>query len=156
MVKRPEPSIIKTMEGNSRDSVVMFLYVCESHLGCPSKLVSIWNNRNWNQKTSFGTIRNKMFVSVVSLLYWNRVLMFRLNRNKQFDREHILLFFTENLGFLCFFDFFCLSIFFCFFRFVFICFETICFDCFASLPKQRVSMFRLNRNKLKTHPNSLK
>jgi hypothetical protein len=69
-----------------------------------------------------------------------------------------LLFFTENLGFLCFFSsvFFGLLIFFCFFRFVFICFETICFDCFASLSKQRVSMFRLNRNKLKTHPNSLK
>ena len=31
-----------------------------------------------------------------------------------------------------------------------------CFGCFASIPKQRVSMFRLNRNKEKTHPNDLK
>ncbi len=35
-------------------------------------------------------------------------------------------------------------------------FETVCFGCFASIPKQRDSMFRLNRNKQKTHPNSLK
>ena len=60
---------------------------------------------------------------------------------KQFDREHILLFFTENVEFFRFF-----SIFFGFFRFfsffsVFsICFETVCFGCFASIPKQRVSI----------------
>jgi hypothetical protein len=35
-------------------------------LGCPPKLVSYRNNRNWTE-TSFGTIRNKTFVSVVSL-----------------------------------------------------------------------------------------
>jgi hypothetical protein len=68
---------------------------------------------------------------------------------KQFDGEHILLFFTENLGFFRFF-----SVFFGFLRFFSICFKTVCFGCFASLPKQRVSMFRLNRNKQKTHPNS--
>jgi hypothetical protein len=66
---------------------------------------------------------------------------------KQFDREHILLFFTENLGFFSFFRFF---------RFFSVCFEAVCFGCFASIPKQRVWMFRLNRNKKKTHPNSLK
>jgi hypothetical protein len=32
----------------------------------------------------------------------------------------------------------------------------VCFGCFASIPKQRASMFWLNRNKQKTHPNSLK
>jgi hypothetical protein len=37
-------------------------------LGCPSKIVLIRNNRNWN---CFGTIRNKTFVSVVSLLHRN-------------------------------------------------------------------------------------
>ncbi len=42
------------------------------------------------------------------------------------------------------------------FSFFSVCFETVCFDSFASIPKQRVSMFRLNRNKQKTHPNSLK
>jgi hypothetical protein len=36
---------------------------------------------------------------------------------KQFDREHILLFFTENLGFFRFF---------CFFLFFSVCFETVC------------------------------
>jgi hypothetical protein len=70
---------------------------------------------------------------------------------KQFDREHILLFFTENLGFLGFF------VFFRFFRF---------FQFFWFVSKQFVSVvsllyrnreFRLNQNKQKTHPtNSLK
>ncbi len=51
---------------------------------------------------------------------------------KKFDREHILQFFTENLGFSPFFRFF--SVF-------SLCFETVCFGCFASIPKQRDSMF---------------
>ncbi len=66
---------------------------------------------------------------------------------KQFDREHNLLLFTDNVGFFRFF---------CFFPFFSVCFETVCFGCFASIPKQRVLIFRLNRNKQKTHPNSLK
>jgi hypothetical protein len=33
--------------------------------------------------------------------------------------------------------------------------QNVCFGCFASIPKQRVSMFRLNRNKQKTNRNSL-
>ncbi len=48
---------------------------------------------------------------------------------KQFDREHILLFFTENVGFF--------RIFFCFFRYFrlfSVCFETVSFGCFASIP----------------------
>ena len=53
-----------------------------------------------------------------------------------------------------FFSFF--FIFSSFFSFFFVCFETVCFSCFASIPKQRVSMIRLNRNKQKTHPDSLK
>ncbi len=56
---------------------------------------------------------------------------------KQFDREHILLFFTENLGFFRFFPFF--SFFSVFFVFS-VCFETVCLGCFASIPKQRVSI----------------
>ena len=77
---------------------------------------------------------------------------------KQFDREHILLFFTENVEFFRFFsvffsDFFGFCRFFRFFRF------------FRFVSKQFVSVvsllyrnreFRLNRNKQKTHPNSLK
>ena len=47
---------------------------------------------------------------------------------------------------------------FSFFSFFFVfsvCFETVCFGCFASIPKQSVSMFRLNRNKQKINRNSL-
>jgi hypothetical protein len=40
-------------------------------------------------------------------------------------------------------------------RFVLVSFETIFFGCFASIPKLRVSMFQLNRNKQKTNQNSL-
>jgi hypothetical protein len=68
----------------------------------------------------------------------------------QFDREHSLLFFTENLGFFRYFSFFS------FFSVFSVCYETVCFDWFASIPKQRVWMFRLNQNKLDSHPNSLK
>ncbi len=78
---------------------------------------------------------------------------------KQFDREHILLFFYGKFWiFLVFSSFFRFFWFFPFFLVCFetVCFETVCFGCFASIPKQRVSMFRLNRNKQKTHPNSLK
>jgi hypothetical protein len=35
------------------------------------------------------------------------------------------------------------------------CFVSVCFGCFTSIPKQRVSMFRFNRNKQKTNRNSL-
>ncbi len=59
---------------------------------------------------------------------------------KQCDREHILVFLSENWGL---------------FRFVLVCFETVCFSCFASIPKQRVLMFLLNRNKQKINRNSL-
>jgi hypothetical protein len=59
-------------------------------VGCPSKLVSIRNNRNWNQ-----------------------------NLFRHYPKQNL------------------------------------CFGCFASIPKQRVSMFRLNRNKQKTNRNSL-
>jgi hypothetical protein len=53
---------------------------------------------------------------------------------KQFDREHILFFFTGNLGFSRFFSFFLVYLVFS------VCFETVCFGCFASIPKQRVSI----------------
>jgi hypothetical protein len=62
----------------------------ELSLGCPSKLVLIRNNRNWNR-----------------------------NLFRHYPKHNV------------------------------------CFGCFASIPKQRVSMFRLNRNKQKTNRNSL-
>jgi hypothetical protein len=76
---------------------------------------------------------------------------------KQCDREHILVFFPENLGLfrfvsVCFGLFRFFSVCFGLFRFVSVCYETVCF---GSIPKQRISMFRLNRNKQKTNQNSL-
>jgi hypothetical protein len=41
------------------------------------------------------------------------------------------------------------------FQFGLICFKIVCFCCFASILKQRVSMFRLNQNKQMTKQNSL-
>jgi hypothetical protein len=51
---------------------------------------------------------------------------------KQFNMEYNLVFFSGNLGV------------FRFFRFVLVSFGIVCFGCFASIPKQRVSMFRFN------------
>jgi hypothetical protein len=65
---------------------------------------------------------------------------------KLFDREHILLFLTENVGFFRFFSsFFSLFSNFFFFRFFvffvfFGLFRNSCFGCFASVLKQRVSI----------------
>ncbi len=101
-------------------------------------------------ETSFGTIRNKTFVSVVSLLYRNREFDVSIepkqtgDQPKQFDREHILLFFSETLQFFrYFFEFF--WFFSRIFSFFSVCFETVCFD-------NRNREFRLNRNKQKNHP----
>jgi hypothetical protein len=55
-------------------------------VGCLSKLVSIRNNR-----TNFGTIRNKTFVSVFASIPKQRVSMFRLNRNKQKTSRNSLI-----------------------------------------------------------------
>jgi hypothetical protein len=70
---------------------------------------------------------------------------------KQFDREHILLFFTENVEFFRFFSiFFGFFLIFRFFRFVSKQFLSV-----VSL-LYRNREFRLIRNKQKVHPNSLK
>jgi hypothetical protein len=50
------------------------------------------------------------------------------DQSKQFDREHIFLLFTENLGFSGFLFFFCF-----FFLGFSVHFETVCFVCFASI-----------------------
>jgi hypothetical protein len=76
----------------------------------------------------------------------------KTNRNSLIGSKHILLFFTENLGFFLFFGFFRFFRFFVF-SFFSVCFQTVYFGCFASKPKQRVL---IDRNKQKTHPNSLK
>ncbi len=63
------------------------------------------------------------------------------DKPKQFDREHILLFFTENLWFFRFFRFF-LGFFGFFLGFLGLFRNGLfrCFGCFASIPKQRVSI----------------
>ncbi len=78
------------MGGNARQGEKERNSLLTFGLGCPSKLVSIRNNRNWNR-----------------------------NQFRHYPKQNV------------------------------------CFSCFASIPKQRVSMFRLNRNKQKTNRNSL-
>jgi hypothetical protein len=123
---------------------------------CPPTRVSF--------KTSFDSKQPKLEPKLVSALSETKPL-FRLFRfyaetesfdvliepkttehqPKQFDREHILLFFTENFGFFRFFsDFF----------FFFGLFRNSLFSVVSLLYRNRE--FRLNRNKQKTHPNSLK
>ncbi len=82
--------------------------------------------------------------------------MFRLNWNKQKTNWKSLIgsIFCYFLQKILVFPFF--SQFFQFCLVFSVCFEIVCFGCFASIPKQIVSMFRLNWNKQKTHPNSLK
>ncbi len=122
--------------------------------------ISIRNNRNWNRNQFRHYPKQNVCFGCFASIPKQRVSIepkHTEDQPKQFDREHILLFFTENLGFFRFFLFF---LFFCFFLVFFrcflVCFKTVCFGCFASIPKQVVSMFRLNRNKQKTQPNSLK
>ncbi len=131
-------------------------------------------------ETSFESKQPKLVPKLVSALFETK-LLFRLFRfynetesfdvsiepkqtgdqPKQFDREHILLFFTENVEFFWFFfDFFGLfSDFFGFFRlfrfFLFFRFVSKQFVSVVSL-LYRNRELRLNRNKQKTHPNSLK
>ncbi len=108
-------------------------------------------------ETSFASIQPKLEPKLVSALSETKRLfrLFRFytetesfdvsvepkqtgDRPKQFDREHILLFFTENVGFFGFFRFFRFIFgvfhffrFFRFFSFFSVCFETVCFGCFA-------------------------
>ncbi len=87
------PVLVKynIMVGALKRNVSYATKISWSNVGCPSKLVSIQNNRNGTE-TSFVTIRNKTFVLVVSLLYQNRDFsMFRLNRNKQKSNRNSLI-----------------------------------------------------------------
>jgi hypothetical protein len=60
----------KNCVGKCENSTVIVKFCAFNY--CPAKLVSIRNNRNWTE-ISFDTIRNNMFVSVVSVLYRNSV-----------------------------------------------------------------------------------
>jgi hypothetical protein len=68
-------------------------------------------------ETSFGTIRNKMFFWIVSLLEPKKTE----DQPKQFDKEHILLFLQKISGFFRFF---------CFFLFFFSLFQNSLFRLF--------------------------
>ncbi len=123
-------------------------------LGCPSKLVSIRNNRNRNRNQFRHYPKQNVCFGFFASVPKQRVSMFRLNQNKQKTIRNGLIgsmfcyILQKSQDFSGFFRFFC---------FFSVCFETVnCFGCFASIPKQRVSMFLLNRNKQKAHSNSLK
>jgi hypothetical protein len=118
-------------------------------LGCPSKLVPIRNNQ-----TSFGTIRNKTFVSVVSVLYQKREFWCfdwtesnRRATKTVWQRAYLSIFFNKFCGILV-----------CFVLFWFVLVFLVCFGLFwfvlklfVSISKQRVSIFQLNQNKPKTN-----
>jgi hypothetical protein len=119
-------------------------------VGCPSKLVSIRNNRNWNRNLFRHYSKHNVCFGCLASIPKQRVSMFRLNRNKQKTNRNSLIksIFCKSLqkiyGFFGFFVFF--SRFFRLFRFFLGFFGLFrnslfrCFGCFASIPKQRVSI----------------
>ncbi len=104
-------------------------------------------------KTSFDSKQPKLEPKLVLALSETKRL-FRLfqffSETESFDvsiePEHILLYFTENLRF---------SIFFLFFRFFFFFVFSVFYGLFRN-NLFRLFCFYMNRNKQKTHPNSLK
>ncbi len=132
------------------------MFICCPLIGCPSKLVSIRNNRNWNRNLFRHYPKQNVCFGCFASISKQRVSMFRLNGNKQETNRNSVIesIFCYRLQIIyCFSGLF---VFFSFFSVFSVSFETVCFGCFVSVPKQRVSMFRLNRNKQKTHPICLK
>jgi hypothetical protein len=118
-------------------------------VGCPSKLVSIRNNRNWNRNLFWHYPKQNVCFGCFASIPKQRVSMFRLNRNKQKTNLNSLIgsifcnFLQKIYGFFLFFRVF--SRFFRFFRFFwffsrFFRFVSNSFGCFAFIPKQRVSI----------------
>ncbi len=107
-------SVIKVLTNEKRGGLKVVAFDRSPFkLGCPSKLVSIRNNRNSN--------RNQKFVSVVSVLYQNREFRCfdwtETNRRATETAEIVWQracfgIFSQNLWL---------------FRFVLVCFETVCF-----------------------------
>ncbi len=112
-------------------------------LGCPSNLVSIRNNRNWNRNLFRHYPKQNVCFSCFASIPKQRVSMFRLNQNKQKTNRNSLIgiiFCNFLLKIYVFFEFFG---FFGFFLGFFGLFRNSlfrCFGCFASIPKQRVSI----------------
>jgi hypothetical protein len=121
-----------------------------SEIGCPSKLVSIRNNRNWNRNLFRHYPKQNVCFGCFASIPKQKVSMFRLNRNKQKTNRNSLIgsifcnFLQKIYGFFGFFVFFrFFSRFFRFFLGFFSLFRNSlfrCFGCFASIPKQRVSI----------------
>jgi hypothetical protein len=115
-----------------------------SGIGCPSKLVSIRNNRNWNRNLFRHYPKQNVCFGSFASIPKQRVSMFRLNRNKQKSNRNSLIgsivgnFLQKIYGFFGFFGFF--RFFFVFFRF-FRFFSRF----FRFVSKQFVSVFRLFR-----------
>ena len=116
-------------------------------IGCPSKLVSIRNNRNWNRNLFRHYPKQNVCFGCFASIPKQRVSMFRLNRNQQKTNRNSLIgsifcnFLQKIYGFFGFFGFF--LGFFGFFLGFFGLFRNSlfrCFGCFASIPKQRVSI----------------
>ncbi len=81
-------------------------------LGCPSKLVSIRNNRNWNRNQFRHYPKKNFCFGCFASIPKQRFLMFRLNRNKQKTNRNSLIWsifsiFSGNLGFFRFFSVSC-------------------------------------------------
>jgi hypothetical protein len=105
-----------------------------SKVGCPSKLVSIGNNRNWNRNLFRHCPKQNVCFDCFASIPKQSVSMFRLNRNNQKTNRNSLIgsifcnFLQEIYGFFVFFSIFSIFSVFSGFSSVFsVCFETVCF-----------------------------
>ncbi len=138
----------------------MSCYNTTSWLGCPSKLVSIRNNRNWNRNLFRHYPKQNVCFGCFASIPKQTVSMFRLNRNKQKTNRNSLIgsifcnFLQKIYGFFGFFGFF--SVFSIFFSVFSVLFERVCFGVSVVSLLYRNREFLLIWKKQKTHPNSLK
>jgi hypothetical protein len=58
-----------------------------SQIGCPTKLVSIRNNRNWNRNMFRHYLKQVVCFGCFDLISKQRVSVFRLNRNNEEGTE---------------------------------------------------------------------
>jgi hypothetical protein len=112
-------------------------------IGCPSKLVSIGNNRNWNRNLFRHYPKQNVCFGCFASIPKQRVSMFRLNRNKQKTNRKSLMgayFAIFYRKFMVFMVFSVFSVFFSVFSFFFVFFRF-----FRFVSEQFVSVFRLFR-----------
>jgi hypothetical protein len=70
-------------------------------LGCPSKLVSIRNNRNWNRNQVRHYPKQNVCFGCFDSIPKQRDSVFQLNRNKQKINRNTNIFIKGICGFLC-------------------------------------------------------